>query len=803
MILYTVGLFLLTSVHNVSAQYANDPFQFADTLGKYVTPGVLFGDYDDDGDIDLYLANGTQGYEWQGFLYQNDGNGDFSRITGVGSITSDQFTSGGGAWGDADGDGDLDLIVANPFTRGSFPTNYSEVSLYINNGDGTFSDAPSSDLVAEESSRSKIAAAWADYDNDDDIDVFVSNATFLGAGENHALYQNNGSLNFDEVSNTMTNNGSSARGGFSWADYDNDGDQDIVTVSGAPGQETVLWINEGSDFRKYLLIASGETEGISSEGASWGDYDNDGDPDLFIANGGEIESPEENILYRNDGVDGNGDPIFTKLDSTSGVGPITDDNDLSLASAWGDYNNDGYLDLFVGNDGDYDSGYRSRLYINNADGTFSKETSTILVDSADFARGAAWADVDSDGNLDIMVGREGQNRLFKNNGSDNNFLNVQLTGNTSNTAAIGAIVRVKANIDGQNMWQMRDVSAQTGYGSHNSFRLHFGLGDATNVDSLKIEWPGTGNVDVYTDVAANQFVSYSEQTSTNTPPEANDDSADTDEDSSVTIDVLANDSDPDGDELTVFDVTQPSNGTVNINVDSTVTYTPDADFYGSDAFDYVASDGNGGKDTATVSVEVYSVNDPPEIQNLPQEKTLNTNDSTKMEMSQYAYDVDTPDSLLVWSFSVSDDEAIGYAFDGETDTLTIYSYDKPGDYQLFTTLTDDSGASDNDTIQIHVEDPSSLAGQRSGIPESFEVYPNYPNPFNPNTRIRFGLPSVSEVFIEIYDITGKRVRRYELGIKSAGYHNFQIKASRYSSGVYFYRVKADQWSQVKKMMLVK
>ncbi len=509
---FTIFAFLIyvLSIGHVFAQYPNDPFQFPMELGGYITWAVIWGDYDNDGYDDVYFSNGESGFQWVGQLYHNNGDGTFTKDTTAGPIVTDQFTSGGACWGDVNNDGYLDVVVSNPFTKAIFPNNYSKNSLYLNNGDGTFSDASAPVLTDEESTRSKSGCTMADWNNDGFLDVYVSNASFQGLGLEHSLYTNNQNLTFTEESNNLTA-GTSARAGASWADFDGDGDMDIVTVSGGIGKETVLWVNTGSDFTKYVLIPSGQGVGRTSKGCSWGDFDNDGDLDIFISNNGDdVNSPEANMLFRNDGLDSTGSPIMTQLDSTAG--DIVTDKDLSMGSAWADFDNDGDLDLFVGNDGGYSSGYRSRLYVNNGDGTFTKKTNTIVADSASYARGLSWCDFDKDGDMDLLVGRDGPNRLFINNGNSNSFVEVKLIGVTANKAAIGSIIRVKATINGKAVWQMRDVTTQSGMGSHNSFRQHFGLGDAGTIDSLVIEWAGSGNVDVYTNLAVNSFYEFTEKT---------------------------------------------------------------------------------------------------------------------------------------------------------------------------------------------------------------------------------------------------------------------------------------------------
>ncbi|HGY56500.1 MAG TPA: tandem-95 repeat protein [Caldithrix abyssi] len=289
----------------------------------------------------------------------------------------------------------------------------------------------------------------------------------------------------------------------------------------------------------------------------------------------------------------------------------------------------------------------------------------------------------------------------------------------------------------------------------------------------------------------------------NDPVVSQDDSATTNEDNNVTIQVLSNDSDADGDNLTVTWISDPPNGTTSLVGDTAVLYTPDANFFGSDSFRYAASDGNGSSDTATVVVNVHSINDPPEIVNLPQQMSMGVNDSTKLDMTKYESDVDTPDSLLVWSFEQSDPVAISYNYNPETDTLTIYSSDIIGEFYLFCTLTDDSNATDKDTITITVEDLSGILDELNGIPKDYSLMQNFPNPFNPQTTIVFGLPVASDVRIDVYNIVGQKVTTLFNGRKQAGYHKIQFDASGYSSGIYLYRIQAGKFQQVKRMLLLK
>ena len=197
--------------------------------------------------------------------------------------------------------------------------------------------------------------------------------------------------------------------------------------------------------------ASGRRNGTTNSfGCTWGDYDNDGFLDLFVANGGK----ENNFLYHN-----NGDGHFTKVTTGS---PVNDGGE-SIGCAWGDYDNDGFLDLFVGNGGN----------------TFS----------------------DQDENQ--------RNFLYRNNGNSNNWLVMKLVGTVSNRSAIGSKVRVSTLMGGTNRWQLREISGGDAFGGQNGLRAHFGLGDATNIDTVRIEWP-SGAMQELHDVAVKQFLTVTE-----------------------------------------------------------------------------------------------------------------------------------------------------------------------------------------------------------------------------------------------------------------------------------------------------
>jgi hypothetical protein len=235
-----------------------------------------------------------------------------------------------------------------------------------------------------------------------------------------------------------------------------------------------------------------------SDGLAWGDYDNDGFLDLFVTN----PNSGGNRLYRN-----LGDSTFERITS----GNIVTDRAESLGCAWGDYDNDGFLDLFVING--LFGPQNNFLYRNNGDGTFTKITSGSLANDGGASSGIGWGDYDNDGFLDLFVangllGPAQVNFLYRNNGNSNNWVKVKCVGTLSNRAGLGAKVRLKAIIAGQSRWQMRQIDGGDG-SSGGSLEAHFGLGDATIIDTLRIEWP-SGIVQELHDVATNRFLTVTE-----------------------------------------------------------------------------------------------------------------------------------------------------------------------------------------------------------------------------------------------------------------------------------------------------
>ena len=490
--------FVLTILFAIATVYAQDPFIIKDPYpgDKYTTNGVSWGDWDNDGYEDLFAGNGAQNYKFEDFLYRNNGDGTFTKITGQ-SIVTEVHLTGGACWGDFDNDGDLDIYITTneDSPLGTDLENY----LYLNNNDGTFSKSTVAGPPVTDAEYSN-TAGWGDYDNDGYLDLFVKNG-WQGVKKEHSLYHSNGDGTFTSIAaGDMTGSaGSAFIAGFAWCDYDNDGDLDVFTCGGG-GPNNHLWQNNGGSFADV-----GSFDGSTSNGCSWADFDNDGDFDLFISNYADGDVKEKNDLYIN-----NGDGTFTK--DTTNI--IASEESYSMGSAWGDIDNDGDLDLFVANDYEYDTN-PNFLYINNGDGTFTKNTTSVAVtdSSSQAPHGVAFADYNNNGFLDLFAAVHGPNFFLENvepdNGNTNHWIELKLVGDTSNRSAIGAKVWATATIFGSEVTQLREISAQTGMASQNSLRVHFGFGDATTITQIRIEWP-SGSEQTLTGVSVDQIMTVTE-----------------------------------------------------------------------------------------------------------------------------------------------------------------------------------------------------------------------------------------------------------------------------------------------------
>ncbi|UCE02241.1 MAG: VCBS repeat-containing protein [Candidatus Latescibacterota bacterium] len=429
--------------------------------------GHAWGDANGDGCLDLIVCSIVAGQ--LNLFYRSNCDGTFDKVTGALPVEMGPSTSA--TWGDFDNDGDADLFVANGGTGGA-----ARNSLYRNGGAGSFTKLTASAPVTQE--LSSTATSWVDVDRDGRLDLFVGRS-----GGSNELFLNAGGGTFTRIA--LPDQGETW--GVAWADYDNDGDPDCFAANW--GRANDLYRNDDGILVRVFSepIVQGSHNSVSG---SWGDYDNDGDLDLFVANSGARDR-----LFRNEG--GSFHEVLE--------GAIVERIANSESSCWADFDHDGDLDLVVSGGGNVSLGYIS-LYENRGDSTFDQITTGELVQTRGRFEGASCVDYDNDGDLDLFFSNYAglDNVLFRNDGSAGRWVSIGLEGTTSNRSALGARLHLKATIAGVPRWQVREVSAQAGHVAQGDPRVHFGLGDAAVVDTLRIVWP-SGGVDVVTDLQVDRF----------------------------------------------------------------------------------------------------------------------------------------------------------------------------------------------------------------------------------------------------------------------------------------------------------
>jgi len=312
------------------------------------------------------------------------------------------------------------------------------------------------------------------------------------------------------------------------------------------------------------------------------------------------------------------------------------------------------------------------------------------------------------------------------------------------------------------------------------------------------------------------------------PPIANDDVATTDEDTPITIDVLSNDTDPDGDALSVTAATDPAHGTTLVNGDGTITYTPDTNYNGTDTFDYTVSDGNGGTDNGTVNVTINAVNDAPAFSESqvfvsptdgasvviggssdldPESPSslleVEWNSATDPDGDETTYswqlsDLEDFSSMLLPNDSINTNVDTSNGFKVEYGTLaTILSDDGVGLFESATlyhrvVATDGKLNTVSNTAQFTLTRGTLVANETTDeIPDTYTLSPNYPNPFRSSTTFRFALPQSNHVRIDIYNVLGRRVATLADGRYPAGWHAIRWNTSGLVSGLYFVQMTGD------------
>jgi hypothetical protein len=395
--------------------------------------GCAFSDFNQDRYVDLYVGNRSGG----NVLYKNTHDNKFVNVAESAGVAY-QGRTYGVCFGDIDNDGFPDLFVAA----------YSQSArLYKNNGDGTFTDITDS---ARLTNSGCFSGTFADVDRDGLLDLFLT----CKYGEN-LLFHNNGNCTFTDV--TQQANVAGLVGSFMgvFGDVNSDGAPDLFVVNA--GAANTFYLNDGAGKFIDATAGSGIDKFSGSTGAIFGDYNNDGNLDLFLTYAGQ------NVLLHNDGKS-----HFTDVTADAGIG----DSSYSRGAQFGDVNNDGNLDIYIANDG------RNTLYLNRGDGTFRRATDSAQVGNAGHGIGCAFGDIDNDGDLDLYVTNSGDsNVLYRNDKNTPDFLEFRVTGTESNRDGIGTRIKIyDAGHAGEPDYfrQMREVSAGSGEYCMNSLVCHFG-----------------------------------------------------------------------------------------------------------------------------------------------------------------------------------------------------------------------------------------------------------------------------------------------------------------------------------------
>lgn len=430
-------------------------------------------DIDNNYTLDLILGNNGSGAY---FLHKDSLDFVFNNSKNFVGQTGNTV---GSFWADLDNDCNLDVFWVNQSGNGN---NY----LYENNGDGTFTRITTSTLSTETLYGS--SAAWGDYDNDGLVDLHVARRLTSASGRKDRLYKNLGNFNFAVIDtgafNLVSQNPSS---GGSWVDFDNDGDIDLY-VANRNNNNNDFYINNGNGSFTLDTSTAIVMDGANSTGSSWGDYDNDGFMDVFVSN----VLGEKNHLYHN-----NGDGTFTKVLT----GSIVNDLQNTFGAFWADFDNDGYLDLFTANNSNLWP-KRNILYKNNGNGTFTKLNSGSQYTELLETFGTTSADLNEDGFVDIINPNRynGPITIHLNDGNANGYLHLNLMGTTSNRSAIGARVVAKSALGKQT----RAILQQTGYNNHDDLSIKMGFAQDANIDSLIVYWPAGGTC-VFTNITPKGF----------------------------------------------------------------------------------------------------------------------------------------------------------------------------------------------------------------------------------------------------------------------------------------------------------
>ena len=684
------GLFFLFPQPFLSAQGFTDIN--AGLTGLHYSD-VAWGDYDNDGDLDVLISGEDANDVGQTKLYKNEGNDTFTEVTGLpipGTFVGDF------AWGDYDADGDLDILI------GGYTDNDQITKLYVNQGNDNFTDSGINFPALADGSES-----FADYNNDGYIDMLIDG--FDGTTYIVQLYKNNGDGTFSVIDPGFP---ATIKSAYEWGDYDNDGDLDMF-LSGFDINGNLisqLYQNNNGTFTQTSNVFTGAWLGD----AAWGDYDNDGDLDILLSG---FAFPNDRIvkLYKN-----NGDGTFSEVTSAGLTGVS------HCSTIWGDYDNDGNLDVFIA--GTYPQGSTwirvTDVFINNGDDTFTAAGLSFTADA--FWGESAWGDYDNDGDLDLICcgydDAGGSNTII--------YRNDAMVANTPPQTPSNLF----AAISGTDVTLSWDASSDN-------------------------ETPSTG-------LTYNAYLK--------------------DNNGNIIWNSMADI--PTGFKLfpSLGNAQQSTNWKIkNLTYGSTYLFSVQAvdnNFAGSafaPEFSFVF-------DTTIVPVELSSFSLSADQNNVELKWT------TATELNNSGFEIQRINmGKTGWQ---------NIAFvkgNGTSSKIMNYSYIdinvKAGSYFYRLKQVDFDGTfSFSEKLSVTI-----------AAPDEFVLFQNYPNPFNPTTSIKINLPVQAEVQLNVYNALGEKVARIFSGLLNEGIHEFSFDGSSLPSGIYIYRIESDNFSAMKKMILLR
>jgi len=474
-----------------------------DTVGN--AGGTIVDDFDNDGLLDI-VQTGVDMCEAM-HMWRNNGDGTFSDVSARSGL-SEQLGGINCVQTDYNNDGWIDIFV----TRGGweFPMRNS---LLRNNRDGTFADVTAESGLMDTTQRTH-SAAWADYDGDGWLDVFVGHELTPSQ-----LFRNKGDGTFEDVSARSGVNQIAYTKGDVWGDYDDDGRPDLY-VSNFNG-DNFLYHNNGDGTFTDVATKLGVEKPSASFPCWFWDYDNDGRLDIWVGSytfsGGQWVRPylglppqlETMKLFRNVGKGAFAD-VTKEVGLDRAVAP--------MGVNFGDLDNDGHLDFYLGTGNPSYSAVMPNLMFRNHDGKYFVDVTTSTgTGQLQKGHGIAFADIDNDGDEDLysnvggaIPGDKYNKQLFQNPGHGNSWIAIKLVGTKANRAAIGAKIKITlVGPSGARSIRYREVSSGGSFGA-SPLMQHIGLGKATKIASIEVVWPGSGTRQVFENVAANRFVELKE-----------------------------------------------------------------------------------------------------------------------------------------------------------------------------------------------------------------------------------------------------------------------------------------------------